>query len=57
MAQADFERAFIGKSKTGRPERRVNVSTASRLMIRAGVRPQQAARVLKRLMLPASAGL
>jgi hypothetical protein len=36
MAQADFERAFIGKAKTGRPKSRVNVSNASRLRIALG---------------------
>lgn len=41
MAQADFERAFIGKSKTGRPKRRVNVSSASRLMIALGRAPNE----------------
>ena len=41
MAQADFERAFIGKSKTGRPKSRVNVSSASRLMIALGRAPNE----------------
>ena len=41
MAQADFERAFIGKSKTGRPKRRVSVSSASRLMIALGRAPNE----------------
>ena len=36
MGQADFERAFIGKSKTGPPKRRINVPSASRLMIARG---------------------
>jgi hypothetical protein len=33
MRQADFERAFLGKTRNGRPKRRVSVSSASRLMI------------------------
>ena len=37
----DFERAFVGKSKTGRPKRRVNVSSASRLMIALGRAPNE----------------
>lgn len=41
MQQADFERAFLGKSKTGRPKKRVNVSTASRLMIALGRAPNE----------------
>jgi hypothetical protein len=41
MAQADFERAFIGKSKTGRPKSRVNVSSASRLMLALGRAPNE----------------
>jgi hypothetical protein len=41
MAQADFERAFIGKSKAGRPKNRVNVSSASRLMIALGRAPNE----------------
>ncbi len=41
MAQADFERAFIGKSKTARAKSRVNVSTASRLMIALGRAPNE----------------
>lgn len=41
MAQADFERAFIGKSNTGRRKRRVNVSSASRLMIALGRAPNE----------------
>jgi hypothetical protein len=41
MAQADFERAFVGKSKSGRPKRRVNVSSASRLMIALGRAPNE----------------
>jgi hypothetical protein len=41
MAQADFERAFVGKTKTGRPKSRVNVSSASRLMIALGRAPNE----------------
>ncbi len=41
MAQADFERAFIGNTKTGRAKRRVNVSSASRLMIALGHPPNE----------------
>jgi hypothetical protein len=41
MGQSDFERAFIGTSKTGRPKRRVNVSSASRLMIALGRAPNE----------------
>jgi plasmid maintenance system antidote protein VapI len=41
MAQADFERAYMGKSKTGGPKRRVNVSSASRLMIALGRAPNE----------------
>ena len=41
MAQADFERAFIGTGKAGRPKRRVNVSSASRLMIALGRTPNE----------------
>ena len=36
MRQVDFERAFLGKTKEGRLKRRVNVSSASRLMIALG---------------------
>ena len=39
MPQSDFERAYLGKSKDGRPKRRVNVSSASRLMIALGRAP------------------
>jgi len=39
MPQSDFERAYLGRSKDGRPKRRVNVSTASRLMIALGRAP------------------
>ncbi|MGN6169512.1 MAG: hypothetical protein ACTHQQ_15280 [Solirubrobacteraceae bacterium] len=41
MAQADFERAFIGKGKNGRLKRRVNVSSASRLMVALGRAPNE----------------
>lgn len=41
MTQADFERAFLGAAKNGRPKRRVNVSTASRLMIALGRAPRE----------------
>jgi transposase-like protein len=41
MPQSDFERAFLGKSKDGRPKRRVNVSSASRLMIALGRAPNE----------------
>lgn len=41
MTQADFERAFVGKSKTGRPKRRVSVSSASRLMVALGRAPNE----------------
>jgi hypothetical protein len=41
MHQADFERAYLGKTKTGRPKQRVNVSTASRLMIALGRAPNE----------------
>lgn len=39
MRQIDFERAFLGKGKGGRPKRRVNVTSASRLMIALGRAP------------------
>ena len=39
MRQSDFERAYLGKSKDGRPKRRVNVSSASQLMIALGRAP------------------
>jgi hypothetical protein len=39
MQQSDFERAYLGKSKRGRPKRRVNVPSASRLMIALGRAP------------------
>jgi hypothetical protein len=41
MHQSDFERAYLGKSKDGRPKRRVNVSSASRLMIALGRAPNE----------------
>jgi hypothetical protein len=41
MRQIDFERAFIGKTKDGRAKRRVNVSSASRLMIALGRAPNE----------------
>ena len=41
MAQADFERAFLGRSRDGRAKRRVNVTSASRLMIALGRAPNE----------------
>jgi hypothetical protein len=41
MRQADFERAFLGKTRNGRPKRRVSVSSASRLMIALGRAPNE----------------
>jgi hypothetical protein len=42
MHQADFERAFLAKARDGRPpKQRVNVSTASRLMIALGRAPNE----------------
>jgi hypothetical protein len=41
MCQADFERAFLGKGREGRPKRRVNVANASRLMIALGRAPNE----------------
>jgi hypothetical protein len=41
MRQADFERVFLGKSRSGRPKRRVGVSSASRLMIALGRAPNE----------------
>jgi hypothetical protein len=41
MGQADFERAYLGNSKDGRPKRRVSVSSASRLMIALGRAPNE----------------
>ena len=41
MRQVDFERAFLGKPSAGRLKRRVNVSSASRLMIALGRAPNE----------------
>jgi hypothetical protein len=41
MRQADFERAFLGKGRDGRPKPRVTVSSASRLMIALGRAPNE----------------
>ena len=41
MRQSDFECAYLGKSKDGRSKRRVNVSSASRLMIALGRAPNE----------------
>lgn len=41
MCQSDFERAFLGKGKTDRRKARVNVSSASRLMIALGRAPHE----------------
>ena len=41
MAQADFERAFLGRGRAGRIKRRVNVASASRLMIALGRAPNE----------------
>jgi hypothetical protein len=41
MPQADFERAFLGKGREGRPKRRVNIANASRLMIALGRAPNE----------------
>ena len=41
MAQADFERTFLGRGRAGRPKRRVNVASASRLMIALGHAPNE----------------
>ncbi len=41
MCQADFERAFLGKSRNGRAKRQVNVGNASRLMIALGHAPNE----------------
>jgi hypothetical protein len=41
MRQADFERAFLGRTRDGRPKRRVSVSSASRLMIALGRAPNE----------------
>ena len=41
MRAADFERAFLGKARGGRPKQRVNVANASRLMIALGRAPNE----------------
>jgi hypothetical protein len=41
MRQSDFERAYLGKSKDDRPKQRVNVSSASHLMIALGRAPNE----------------
>ena len=41
MAQADFQRAFLGTGRTNAPKRRVNVASASRLMIALGRAPNE----------------
>ena len=41
MRQADFERAFLGKTRDGRPKQSVSVSSASRLMIALGRAPNE----------------
>jgi hypothetical protein len=41
MQQADFERAFLGKGRNGRPKRRVTIANASRLMIALGRAPNE----------------
>lgn len=41
MQVADFERAFLGKARDGRPKLRVNVANASRLMIALGRAPHE----------------
>jgi hypothetical protein len=41
MRQADFERAFLGKTRDGRSKQRVSVSSASRLMIALGRAPNE----------------
>jgi hypothetical protein len=41
MQQADFERAFLGRSRTGRPKGRVTVTNASRLMLALGRAPNE----------------
>jgi hypothetical protein len=41
MRQIDFERAFLGNGKCGRPKRRVSVGSASRLMIALGRAPNE----------------
>ena len=41
MHQADFERAFLGRGRTGSVKRRVTVMNASRLMIALGRAPNE----------------
>lgn len=41
MAQIDFERAFLGKGRRAHPKQRVNVASASRLMIALGRAPNE----------------
>ena len=41
MAQADFQRAFLGTGRKGPAKRRVNVASASRLMIALGRAPNE----------------
>jgi hypothetical protein len=41
MRQIDFERAFLGKATRGRAKARVNVASASRLMLALGRAPNE----------------
>jgi hypothetical protein len=41
MQQSDFERAFLGRSGHGAPKRRVQVGSASRLMVALGRAPNE----------------
>ena len=41
MRQVDFEHAFLGRSTHGPPKQRVNVSSASRLMLALGRAPYE----------------
>jgi hypothetical protein len=41
MQQVDFERAFVGRRKRGVPKRRVQVASASRLMLALGRSPNE----------------
>ena len=41
MRQVDFEYAFLGGSKHGPPKQRVNVASASRLMLALGRAPYE----------------
>ncbi len=41
MRQIDFERAYLGRGRKGRPKRRVNVASASRLMVALGRAPNE----------------